>query len=776
MAKKKRGQPSISQEAQEQAGLVFEHYHQLADTLRATTKRNEAEEALAEISSISEAAQFVLLKMLSRERSSDAADLALGINELSPLKDVRKEAKRALIQLAGTRIYPQWKLEIEQPLASVIPLDVPRRFWKGTVTDSRDVGEMQLLLAWEQGEDNNEVLVFGFLLEFWQDGVRDFFRQVMSKRSFEKTASRMESLAVNVKLRDCTLAEARRFIREALAVNKKAGTQPHFDYRKNLTLINQLVLEAPELGEEELDDVVDVDLDDDYEEEGPYYETRDLSPEVVVTTFVQAYYEGKFETSYELLAAGSPLREGLSQEAWVESRKAWFDEAGPDGFEPNLLWERPAPKSGLWLPNIVSAGRRNVDKVIEAGWSIELDETARGEALPELPRATAVYSETDRHWFWTSYTLVKEEDQWRIQFMTDEGTEALNLPTAELRQKIREYDESISEITRKHRPTDADALNYMGDILRYFLQAAGYIDALLARSYDDYGLYKDAVESMQRYGFLERSLVYLEQITQRFEIHRAGNLRVMATVQILRSRQFDDAGDEERAERFLELAEATLRETLALEDRFEPHISLAEVLIDREENLDEARDHLLQAKAMIADTAVGDEAHIEMHLGEIDMMEDRSEEGLRHYQRVAELQPANVDSWADLGSVYNQLGNIEEAEASYRRAIELDPEDGDLYFALSQIYSKIGQLEKAIEIMEEGLSANPNSALLNVYLASMYIEAGDDRQAGIFLDKAERLDPESELVQLFRQLLDVTKKTKPTPISFKSDKTRKKHR
>src|ERR1700720_2751660 len=98
MAKKKTGQLSISQEDQAQARRVFEQYHQLADKLRLTTERKEAEAILSEIDSMSEAAWFALLKTLAREQSSDAADLVLAINELSSLKSARKEAKRALIQ------------------------------------------------------------------------------------------------------------------------------------------------------------------------------------------------------------------------------------------------------------------------------------------------------------------------------------------------------------------------------------------------------------------------------------------------------------------------------------------------------------------------------------------------------------------------------------------------------------------------------------------------------------------------------------------------------
>src|SRR5579859_6708919 len=204
MAKKKTGQLSISQEAQAQAQEVFEHYHQLANNVRASTDRQMTEAVLAEINDMSEEAQFALLKALGREKSVDAADLLLAINELSTQKSVRKEARRVLIQLASTKVYPQWKAPVEQPLAIGMPIaDIPRRFYKGTMTDSLETGEVQLTLAFEQGEDYNEVQLFGFLLDFWDAGVKDVFSQVMSKRSYEKTAVRMVASSPEVKIIDC---------------------------------------------------------------------------------------------------------------------------------------------------------------------------------------------------------------------------------------------------------------------------------------------------------------------------------------------------------------------------------------------------------------------------------------------------------------------------------------------------------------------------------------------------------------------------------------------
>ena len=51
------------------------------------------------------------------------------------------------------------------------------RFWKGYVTNSRSVGEVQLLLLWEQGEGYRDVRVLGFLLDRFQRNLTLIFAE-----------------------------------------------------------------------------------------------------------------------------------------------------------------------------------------------------------------------------------------------------------------------------------------------------------------------------------------------------------------------------------------------------------------------------------------------------------------------------------------------------------------------------------------------------------------------------------------------------------------------
>jgi len=447
-----------------------------------------------------------------------------------------------------------------------------------------------------------------------------------------------------------------------------------------------------------------------------------MSPQDVVTTFVESWINDDYDTAYDLLSNESPLREGLSHDEWVEHRDEWANAANQGDLVPDFIHEREPQKSGLWLPPGVD---RSPDmKEFEAGWSIEMDPTPLSDTLPELPKAIAVYEETQRHWFWATFTLIQEQDAWHIQSMVDEGTAAQGLSVEELRKTIEELDRYLLEFRQKYnledigRFSDADMEHYADEIYSRMFRAAGYTDALIKKMPLERELYEEASGRMIVFKQFERCLVYLEPLAWRFEEKRALYLRQLAEVQLGVSEKYFDEGDDELAMRLQEHAEEALKELLHIEDEPEPHITLAELYIE-DDRFDEAEEHLLQAKALA--TEPSQVAHIELHLGEVAMGREQYEEALSHYQRVAELEPGLADSWINLAKAYEELGNLEEAEANYRHAIELQPDNEDLYYNLSNMFTKYNQPDKAIEAIEEGLSANPDSAILSIYLATMYL-------------------------------------------------------
>ena len=215
---------------------------------------------------------------------------------------------------------------------------------------------------------------------------------------------------------------------------------------------------------------------------------------------------------------------------------------------------------------------------------------------------------------------------------------------------------------------------------------------------------------------------------------------------------------DESTEQYRKLAEARIRESLALDNDYQRHILLAELLKDDLERLDEAEEHLNQARALTTNKDA--QLTIENSLGEIAMKRGHYHKALRYFQRVAEIDPTNAETWYNISESYNLLDQVEEAQANYTRAITIEPEIIDYYTALSRMHMEHGQTAIALEILEEGLRVNPGSAQLRAFLALAVSESGDYRRAEELLDEAARLDPDLDMVEMYRLLLNVNKTRK----------------
>src|SRR5260370_7371236 len=108
MTRKKETHAPVSQEDTAQVQQLLGQFHKIAVKLHASSSQTEAEAALADITTLSEAAQLALLKALSKEHDTDAADVLLAINHLSQSKLARKEARRPLIPLEPPPLYPNY--------------------------------------------------------------------------------------------------------------------------------------------------------------------------------------------------------------------------------------------------------------------------------------------------------------------------------------------------------------------------------------------------------------------------------------------------------------------------------------------------------------------------------------------------------------------------------------------------------------------------------------------------------------------------------------------
>ncbi len=794
---KKQSAVSISQEENALVQQRLADYRQITAALVRSQHPAQVENALEPITSLPESAQVVLLKALAKENTTEAADVLLAINTFAPLKEVRKEAHRSLIRLEASRRYPQWTPpQSPTPAIEETTTTGPRRFWKGQYTDSRAMGELQLMLFWEQGEDFKEVRMFGFLLEFWQDGIKDFFTEVSSKRQIEKRMENLRSQLGGIKLISCDFAEGRRLVEEALAVNKERGTRPHPDYTRNLPLIRRLLLDATSQGSREADDV------EEREDQSPFLSSDQgksffeqlmdfmLNPEETVAGYLDSWLRGDYEAAYAALASDSPLREGLSAREWTGRRRAWAERAQPSQGRSEIAYKREEEEifEEDEEENVVSSEptEDTAPAEVEAFWSLVLTDSDASSELKELPRATAVYKATGRHWFWTKYTLVREGNEWRIHSMIDAGAEALQLPSEALQQQLTEIatlaaeqlnlveaeiddedldegeNEDTDEIDKEEEDEeDLEDLEFdelaerFEEMMWITTRAMHYTDALIAQSPDDATLYEMGYDQASAIQENERAAAYIELQAERFPEQRGEALRKLAIAQINIARTYEENGDEERAMQFIVEAEKMLRDSLMVDSAPMSNILLAETLLIQNKQLDEA-ERLLQEVLKQENIYEKEITLAEAALGKLVQGKRDYASALSHYQRAAEISPDFPGIWFSVGFMQRQLGQLEEAEESYRRSIDESPAETGAYVELAAIYSDRGEYNEAEELLDEGLEINPEAADLLAAMALVFINKGEMRQAKEYLDEAEDIDDEHELVQVVRQYYDAT--------------------
>jgi tetratricopeptide (TPR) repeat protein len=739
--------PTDSLQADEtQVQLLFARRQALAKELHGCTSRVEAQRLLADVFAADRATQMALLKTLARTRDSAAADLLLAAHELAPLKEVRKEARRGLIQLAGAKVYPSWTPEPEPAAVGGVAVENAPRFWKGLVAEMREAGELQLTLCWEYGVEYSEARMMSFLLDFWREGVKDFFTDTGTKRYIEDRLKEMrqrtrmaeteagdEEHATYV---DCTLAEGRRLLNEALDVNRWRKTEPHKDFRQALPLVQRLVLHAGEVGEDR----------------GLTFISRGLEPDMVAANFAGAWAMGDYGLCYDLLTRDSPLLEGHSRAEWIELRRRWADEAHPMRFELYFLTEREqSSQSGLWLPTSVLSARAAGSKEIEMSWSLQLADTPLSGTLPEMPLGTTVYKETGRHWFWTVYVVEQQQGEWRLARIRDEGAAIQALPLDELQRRVQENDEAIQKIMREHQPSEPDAQKYFDEIVRRSWQILSLDDARLVRNPLDKAIYEDAYGRAMSLRAVERAAVYAEELVRRFpnDPDHLSTRQRLGAVQVALAERFGSLGLNEQARHFMELGEATLRDTLSTHDPLS-YVLVAELLVSQGKEED-AEKLLLEAREFAQERDA--QAQIEFDLAHIAVNQERFADAQRYLERLAEISPNYPSLWAMLGYAQREQGNFAEAEIAFKRSMEEDPTEVRAYAELGTLYVDRNELDKARDVFSQGIRALPQSAHLRALMAMVYIEKGDQRRAREYLQEAERLNPDLEIVQAIRELL-----------------------
>jgi tetratricopeptide (TPR) repeat protein len=519
-----------------------------------------------------------------------------------------------------------------------------------------------------------------------------------------------------------------------------------------------------------------------FEDDDTLLNEGSFDPSEVVATFIEAWAAKDFDTAYNQLATNSPLRQGLSQAEWVKRREDWakqarpanvqFDIADDEDFGLGIGAEEDADEEDALDDDEDDA---NQSDVVEVFWSLEMVDTALGKTLEELPNATIVYPETGRHWFWTKYTVVEDEEDYRILDIDDEGTAAQQLPLEELQQRVdaqlKEIESMMQDLgVDPNVPVDVDALDDeeaaamalgIGDpteLLQHltWLTQRGmhYSDALIAKSPADMDIYDRAAAQAALLQDWERSAAYVSLIAERFPEQRGETLSNLAIIVSNLVTTYDEQGMTERAEQFANLIEKLLRESIETDDNFTAHILLANFLVDEGKRLSEAETLLKKAQSLAKEPT--EQAQVQGAQGNLAEARGDGKSALAHYQKAAQLHPGLPNVWVNIGDLQSKMGLLKEAEQSYQQAISINPDESYPYVELASLYTAGNQFEKAHDILDQGMQHSDSADLFAAH-ALTHIYQNDLNSANDYLTEAEEIDPDHEMVQNVRRLYESRK-------------------
>ena len=91
-----------------------------------------------------------------------------------------------------------------------------------------------------------------------------------------------------------------------------------------------------------------------------------------------------------------------------------------------------------------------------------------------------------------------------------------------------------------------------------------------------------------------------------------------------------------------------------------------------------------------------------------------------HYEKIVAMRPDVAEAFANLGSIYYQLGEDSKAADRLRKAIEIKPQLAAPHFFLGVVSARQKAYESAIRSLETSARLDPSNGMVPIYLGEAY--------------------------------------------------------
>ena len=116
-------------------------------------------------------------------------------------------------------------------------------------------------------------------------------------------------------------------------------------------------------------------------------------------------------------------------------------------------------------------------------------------------------------------------------------------------------------------------------------------------------------------------------------------------------------------------------------------------------------------------------------------------EAIKCYKQCLKYNPNHMDSYFNIGSVYQDINEIDNATSSYKKVLEIDPNHFGALFNIAVIYNDQKEYNKAIYYYKKSLKVNPQDVSVYYNLGIIYYKICEYNLAVKYYKSAIHIDP-----------------------------------
>jgi tetratricopeptide (TPR) repeat protein len=738
-------------------------------------------ERLSPITKAEEPVAFAYAQSLGASRgelAAAAADVAQALGEADSRREVAREARRSRLRLQSAGVRSDLTLPPEEIPAAVISpastsdaiVSLPAararpQLVEAHATRTRESGEMTLLLAWQEGANPETVRGYLIALNFYATGVTRFnVTEPMSRARFLRET--IETMRANdgAPTTPITWAQARRLLEAALDVNMWRSVPVPREFADSRARLDELLLNEPD---DEQRGQVELEEERAARNGDRPFIASDMEADETIANWLGAWSFADFGLTYDLLADDAPLRQAQSRAEYISQRRAWADDAHPGAVRLTLVREQKQRASVLWSPG--AAGMVGGGQDYEAFWSLSLRDSPLAGAVEETPFATLTSAQTERHWYWTAYTMRRNPEFgfWTIARIRDEGLSAQGLGIEELQKRISEAHDAAEAAARiaPADPRDPQAQETVRTVTGDLCVTLSYRDTLITKLPLDETVYRAALDDARVLGNHERAAAILEKMAAKFP--NTPRLRFERAIEeYMVADQYGGQGVEAGAEVWLERAIDTMRSVVTEEETAEHLQALGEMqarrgfLADAEQTLRRGLEIAPDRATLHADLAgvimgrvSGESLDGATGATNDDGRREAAKVALAELREAAKLDKSLPHLFTRIGALYDLLGQQDDARLAFEEAAAIDPGDAEARYLLGSLYLSQRKPEQALSHLESAVELEPLAVSFRLNLATAYAALDRRREATRELDTVDKLQPGLPQVAELRAIL-----------------------